>query len=116
MCVEGMVEGVKIGWLVDAGRSITILSLREYSKILIFQRLALERCTRKLYQTKRGPMRVEGQVAVRISVVEFRIRHNIVMVDCGDEGIHGVDVLTHGGALIHLAMRTLSLGGLKIPL
>ena len=116
MCVKGMMEGVRFSWLVDTGSSMTILSLREYSKIRRSWRPALGPCTRKLYQADGGPMRTEGQVPVRIGVGEFSIRHISVVVDCGDEGILGVDVLTRGGARIDLAARTVSLEGLVVPL
>ena len=111
MCVEGTVEGVKIGWLVDTGSSITILSLREYGKIPRSRRPALEPCTRKLYQADRGPMRAEGQATVTIGVGRFSVRHTVVIVDCSDEGILGVDVLTRGGARIDLAASIVSLEG-----
>ena len=111
MCVEGTVTGVKIGWLVDTGSSITILSLREYGKIPRSRRPALEPCTRKLYQ-----LRAEGQAAVTIGVGRFSVRHTVVVVDCSDEGILGVDVLTRGGARIDLAARTISLEGVEIPM
>ena len=61
-------------------------------------------------------MRTEGQVPVRIGIGEFSIRHIMVVVDCDDEGILGVDVLTRGGARIDLAARTVSLEGLVVPL
>ena len=80
-----MVEGVRIRWLVDSGSSITILSLREYGKIPRSQRPALGPCTRKLYQADGGVMGMEGQVTMRIGVGELSIRHNVVLVDCGDE-------------------------------
>ena len=59
---------------------------------------------------------MEGQVTLSISVGEFSIRHNVVVVDCWDEGILGVDVLTCRGAQIDLAMGNVSLQGLEIPL
>ena len=61
-------------------------------------------------------MRMEGQLAVKISVREFSTRHTMVVVDCGDEDILEVDVLTRGGARIDFATRTVSLEWLVVPL
>ena len=61
-------------------------------------------------------MRVEGQAAVKIGVGRFVIRHNVVVVDCSDEGILGMDVLTRGSARIDLASRTVSLDGMEVPM
>merc|ERR1712055_936639 len=63
-----------------------------------------------------GPMRVEGQAAVKIGVGRVVIRHNVVVVDCSDEGILGMDVLTRGSARIDLASRTVSLDGMEVPM
>ena len=106
MYVEGTVEGVKIGWLVDTGSSITILSSREYGKIPRSRRPALEPCTRKLYQADGGPMREEGQATVTIGV---SVWHTVVVIDCSDEVILGDNVLTRGGTRINLATRTVLL-------
>ena len=61
-------------------------------------------------------MRMEGQVPVRIGVGEFSIRHIVVVVDCGDEGILGVDVRSRGGVRIDLAARIVSLEGFEVLL
>ena len=61
-------------------------------------------------------MKAEGQAPVTIGVGRFSVRHNIVVVDCSDEGILGVDVFTRGGARINLAARTVSLEGVEIPM
>ena len=61
-------------------------------------------------------MRAEGQATVTIGVGRFSVRHTVVIVDCSDEGILGVDVLTRGGAQIDLAARTISLEGVEIPM
>ena len=116
MCVEGTVEGVKIGWLVDTGSSIMILSLREYGKIPRSRRPALEPCTRKLYQADGGLMRAEGQAAMAIGVGRFSVWHTVVVVDCSDEGILGVDVCLVEVSVKDLAARTVSLEGSEVLL
>ena len=69
-----------------------------------------------LYQADGGPIGTEGQVAARIGVSKFSIRHSIVVVDCGNERTIEMDVLTHGDVRIHLTTRIVSLQGLEIPL
>ena len=61
-------------------------------------------------------MRTEGQATVAIGVGQFSIRHTVDVVHCSDEGILGVDVLTHGGAQIDLAVKTMSLEGWMVSL
>ena len=116
ICEEGTVEVVKIGWLVDTGSSITILLLREYGRIPKSRRQGLELGTRTLYLTDGGPMRAEGQAAMTIGVGRFSVQHTVVVVDCSDEVILGVDVLSRGGARINLAATTVSLEGVEIPM
>ena len=76
----------------------------------------MEPCARKLYQDDGGMMKTEGQVTVRISVGEFSIRNNVVTVDCRNDSMLGMGVLTCGGAWIDLAVRTMSPGEVRNPL
>ena len=54
-------------------------------------------------------MQTEGQSTAEIG-------HGEVVTDFSDNGIPGVDVLTHGGALIDLTTRIMSLQGGRSPL
>ena len=88
MCVEGTVEGVKIGgwWTQEQYNDPVIKRIWEDTKI---SETSIGAVHRKLYQADGGPMKAEGQAAVRIGVGRFSVRHNVVVVDCSDEGILG---------------------------
>ena len=62
MCLKSTMEGVKIGWLVDTGSRIMILSLGGYDKIPRSKRQASEPCSWKLYQADGGLMRTNDKL------------------------------------------------------
>ena len=113
--LPGSVYGVDLDWLVDTGCSVTLLSMRSYKNIPGHQRPKLNPFNSKLTQAGGTPLQVLGTADMSIKVGRQKIKHSVVVADCLDQGILGLDFLTQHGARIDLCNSSISISGVEVP-
>ena len=114
--VPGSACGKDLEWLIDTGCSVTLMSTKVYQGISANQRPKLRSYTGLLSQASGTPMKVLGTAQMTIRVGKQRLRHSIIVADCINQGILGLDFLAEHEGNIDLKSKTIKLGKNEIPL
>ena len=114
--LPGSALGRDIDWLVDTGCSVTVISTRVFKEIPSHQRPKLRPYTRTLNQAGGDPLQVLGMADMTIKIGKQKLKHTIVIADCVDSGILGLDFLVEHGGQIDLKSGSVKLCGTSVPL
>ena len=113
--LPGAVFGQKLDWLVDTGCNVTLLSTGAYYRIPEHQRPRLTPYSRVLTQAGGTPLYALGTVEMTVVVGKQRLKQAVVVADCIDSGILGLDFLSEHGGQIDLKTGFVRIGGVEIP-
>ena len=114
--VTGSAFGRDLDWLIDTGCSVTLLSTRVYYDIPASKRPKLSPYNSLLTQAGGTPLSVLGTAPMTVKVGKQKLKHAIIVADCVDCGILGLDFLSEHGGQIDLKSSTVKIRGADVPI
>ena len=114
--VPGSAYGQGLDWLIDTGCSVTLISTGVYYDIPDHERPKLSPYEIELTQAGGTPLQVSGMAQMTVKVGKQRLKHPVIVADCLDSGILGLDFLSEHGGQIDLKSGTVKIRGVNIPL
>ena len=114
--VSGSAFGRNMDWLIDTGCSVTLLSTKVYYDIPAHERPKLSPYDRLLTQASGAPLQVLGTAPMTVKIGKQKLKHSIVVADCLDSGILGLDFLSEHGGQIDLKSSTIKIRGTDVSI
>ena len=114
--LPGSAFGRDIDWLVDTGCSVTLIASSVYNSIPYHERPKLDTYTRVLTQAGGTPLRVLGKADMTLKIGKQKVKHTVIIADCVDSGILGLDFLTKHGGQINLQSGIVRVNNVEITL
>ena len=114
--VTGSAFGRDLDWLIDTGCSVTLLSTEVYYSIPASKRPKLSPYNRLLTQAGGTPLDVLGAAQMTVKIGNQKLKHAIIIADCVDCGILGLDFLSEHGGQIDLKSSTIKIRGTDVPI
>ena len=114
--VNGSAFGRDLDWLIDTGCSVTLMSTKVYYDIPASMRPKLSPYDRLLTQASGTPLQVLGTAPMTIKIGKQKLKHAIVIANCIDSGILGLDFLSEHGGQIDLKSSTIKISGREVPI
>ena len=114
--MPGSAHGRDIDWLIDTGCSVTLMATRVYERIPDHEKPRLSPYTKVLTQAGGTPLEVLGMADMAVKVGQQRLRHTVIIADCVDSGILGLDFMIKHGGQIDLKSSTMKISNVTIPL
>ena len=113
--LPGSVYGQPVDWLVDTGCNETLLSTGTYYQIPEHQRPKLMPYYRILTQAGGEPLPALGTAEITVTIGKQRLKQVVVIAECIDSGILGLNFLTEHGGQIDLNTGMVRIAGVETP-